>query len=184
MSQTYIPVELRRLVISRADHRCEYCHIHEDDTYFGCEVDHVISEKHGGPTVAENLAYACLAKSSFATSVHYNESSGFRGALQVREVGEPPSITRDPMNQRCSTEGALTVPTITIEEAQAKLPEVIDNLTPGEELIIIQHGEPVAKLARTATKQWPCKAGSAKDSILWIAPDFDEPLEDFQDYME
>jgi hypothetical protein len=60
MSQTYIPVELRRLVISRADHRCEYCHIHEDDTYFGCEVDHVISEKHGGPTVTENLAYACL----------------------------------------------------------------------------------------------------------------------------
>ena len=27
--------------------------------YFGCEVDHIISEKHGGPTVAENLAYAC-----------------------------------------------------------------------------------------------------------------------------
>ncbi len=60
MSQTYIPVELRRLVINRADRCCEYCHIHEDDTYFGCEVDHIISEKHGGPTVAENLAYACL----------------------------------------------------------------------------------------------------------------------------
>jgi antitoxin (DNA-binding transcriptional repressor) of toxin-antitoxin stability system len=88
------------------------------------------------------------------------------------------------MNQPCSTEGALTVPTITIDEAQAKLPEVIENLTPGEELIIIQHGEPVAKLARTSTKQWPCKAGSAKDSILWIAPDFDDPLEDFREYME
>lgn len=60
MSQTYIPVELLRLVISRADRRCEYFHIHENDTYFGCEVDHVISEKHSGPTVAENLAYACL----------------------------------------------------------------------------------------------------------------------------
>ena len=60
MSQTYIPAELRRLVIRRADRRCEYCLIHEDDTYFGCEVDHVVSEKHGGLTVAENLAYACL----------------------------------------------------------------------------------------------------------------------------
>jgi predicted DNA-binding antitoxin AbrB/MazE fold protein len=31
---------------------------------------------------------------------------------------------------------------------------------------------------------WPCKAGSAKDKILWIAPDFDAPLEDFREYME
>ena len=60
MSQTYIPADMRRLVIGRAGRRCEYCLIHEDDTYFGCEVDHVVSEKHGGPTVVENLAYACL----------------------------------------------------------------------------------------------------------------------------
>lgn len=55
----YIGAELRRLVIARADHRCEYCLIHEDDTFFGCEVDHVISVKHDGTTEAENLAYAC-----------------------------------------------------------------------------------------------------------------------------
>ena len=61
MSQTYIPAEMRRLVIGRAGRRCEYCLIHEDDTYFGCEVDHVVSEKHGGLTVVENLAHACLA---------------------------------------------------------------------------------------------------------------------------
>lgn len=60
MSQTYVPAEMRRLVIGRAARRCEYCLIHEDDTYFGCEVDHVVSEKHGGLTVVENLAYACL----------------------------------------------------------------------------------------------------------------------------
>ncbi len=29
--------------------------------FFGCEVDHIISEKHGGGSTAENLAYACLA---------------------------------------------------------------------------------------------------------------------------
>ena len=34
--------------------------IHEDDTFFGCEVDHIISEKHAGPTEDGNLAYACL----------------------------------------------------------------------------------------------------------------------------
>lgn len=52
--------ELRHLVASRAGSLCEYCLIHEDDTYFGCEVDHIISLKHGGPTDADNLAYSCL----------------------------------------------------------------------------------------------------------------------------
>jgi hypothetical protein len=53
---SYVSQELRRLVATRADRLCEYCLIHEDDTFFGCEVDHIISLKHGGPTEAENLA--------------------------------------------------------------------------------------------------------------------------------
>ena len=60
MSTSYISAELRRLVIGRAEHLCEYCLIHEEDTFFGCEVDHIISEKHGGPTEEANLALACL----------------------------------------------------------------------------------------------------------------------------
>ena len=46
---SYVDASLRRLVESRANHLCEYCLIHEDDTYLGCQVDHVIAEKHGGP---------------------------------------------------------------------------------------------------------------------------------------
>jgi hypothetical protein len=57
---SYIPEALRRLVVSRAQSLCEYCLIHEADTFFGCEVDHIISEKHGGPTEPGNLAYACF----------------------------------------------------------------------------------------------------------------------------
>jgi hypothetical protein len=52
--------ELRRLVTARAGHSCEYCLIHEEDTFFGCEVDHIISLKHGGKTEADNLAYSCM----------------------------------------------------------------------------------------------------------------------------
>jgi hypothetical protein len=51
---------LRRLVAERADHLCEYCLVHEADVYHGCEVDHVVSVKHGGTTVPDNLAYACF----------------------------------------------------------------------------------------------------------------------------
>ena len=60
MSVTHIPAALRRLVIARADSLCEYCLLHEDDTFFGCEIDHIISEKHAGQTTESNLAYACL----------------------------------------------------------------------------------------------------------------------------
>ncbi len=73
---------------------------------------------------------------------------------------------------------------VTIQEAQAGLSDLIHKLVPGEEVVITENDQPVAKLSRTEPKkQWPCKAGSAKGKI-WMAPDFDAPLEDFKEYME
>ena len=60
MSVTRIPAKMRRAVRLRAGNRCEYCGIHEDDTEFGCEVDHILSEKHLGKTELDNLALACF----------------------------------------------------------------------------------------------------------------------------
>jgi HNH endonuclease len=60
VSTSYINAELRRSIVLRADKLCEYCLLHEDDAYFGCEIDHIISEKHGGATDRDNLAYACM----------------------------------------------------------------------------------------------------------------------------
>jgi hypothetical protein len=57
---SYVNAELRRLVAARAGHKCEYCLMREEDTFFGCEVDHIISVKHGGATTEDNLAYACM----------------------------------------------------------------------------------------------------------------------------
>ncbi len=74
--------------------------------------------------------------------------------------------------------------TITIEDAQAKLPEIIGGMSKGEELVITQGGEPVATLTGGGRGQRPRKAGSARDKILWISPDFNAPLEEFRDYME
>ena len=58
-ASSYITEELRTLVAGRAQRLCEYCLIHEADTYLGCQVDHIISLKHAGETVLANLAYAC-----------------------------------------------------------------------------------------------------------------------------
>ena len=75
--------------------------------------------------------------------------------------------------------------TVTIEEAQARLPELIDHLNPGEELMIVRDQRPVARLVgETVSVRRPRKPGSAKDQILHMAEDFDAPLEDFKGYME
>jgi hypothetical protein len=56
---TYISADLRRLVAERAGDCCEYCLISQDDSFFPFEVDHIISEKHGGETIPENLCLSC-----------------------------------------------------------------------------------------------------------------------------
>ena len=44
----YVSEELRQFVAARAQYLCEYCLIHEEDTYVGCQIDHIVSLKHGG----------------------------------------------------------------------------------------------------------------------------------------
>ncbi|MBL9133418.1 MAG: HNH endonuclease [Verrucomicrobiaceae bacterium] len=59
MSLSRIPAELRLRVRERATGRCEYCLLHERHSDFSFHVDHVIAEKHGGPTEEHNLCLAC-----------------------------------------------------------------------------------------------------------------------------
>jgi 5-methylcytosine-specific restriction endonuclease McrA len=56
-----IRADLRRLVYKRAGGRCEYCLLNELVSPYTHEIDHLIARKHGGQTVSENLALACLA---------------------------------------------------------------------------------------------------------------------------
>jgi len=58
MRQT-ISTKKRRSVAQRANYRCEYCRVHENDSFLTFEIDHIISVKHGGGNELENLAYAC-----------------------------------------------------------------------------------------------------------------------------
>jgi HNH endonuclease len=53
------PQTLRKTVILRANHCCEYCRVSDIDSYYGFQVDHIISRKHDGNTQLPNLAYAC-----------------------------------------------------------------------------------------------------------------------------
>ncbi|MBW4670912.1 MAG: HNH endonuclease [Cyanomargarita calcarea GSE-NOS-MK-12-04C] len=60
MSKSYIASALRKLVYERANSCCEYCFFPEIVTLTSHEIDHIIAEKHGGLTLAENLALSCV----------------------------------------------------------------------------------------------------------------------------
>ncbi|MFN7117978.1 MAG: HNH endonuclease [Saprospiraceae bacterium] len=55
----YIPEFLRIEVAHLAAYRCEYCRRPEADSFIKYQIDHIISIKHGGLTVLENLAFSC-----------------------------------------------------------------------------------------------------------------------------
>jgi antitoxin (DNA-binding transcriptional repressor) of toxin-antitoxin stability system len=120
------------------------------------------------------------------------EACGF--TFQEQEVGDEIGRMgaynpRIPLPREGRKRAITVMSSITIQEAQAQLSDLIHRLTPGDELVITENNQPVAKLARTelarteVRKLWPCKAGSAEGKIH-IAPDFDEPLEEFREYME
>ncbi len=73
---------------------------------------------------------------------------------------------------------------ITLAQASQQLPELVEAAINGEEIIITKDEQPVVKLTSVTqeTKRRPAKAGSAK-GLITISDDFDEPLEDFKDYM-
>jgi len=75
------------------------------------------------------------------------------------------------------------LPTMSIEEVQATLPEIISQLGPGEEVLITQDNQPVAKLiSQSRAARQPRRPGSAK-GILTIVSEDEEHLEDFKEYM-
>ena len=67
--------------------------------------------------------------------------------------------------------------TVTIEEAQAKLPELIGQLAANEELVITKNEKPIARLlAEVKPKRQPRKARSAKGIVTFVFDDDEPPM--------
>ena len=74
--------------------------------------------------------------------------------------------------------------TVTIQEAQAKLADLIHKLTPGDEVVITENNQPVAKLVSEGTKP---KLGlrpppGLGKGFITIVSDDNEHLNDFAEY--
>jgi antitoxin (DNA-binding transcriptional repressor) of toxin-antitoxin stability system len=68
---------------------------------------------------------------------------------------------------------------ITVEQAQAQLPELIDHLRPGEEVEIVKGNRTVAKLVGNPKSR---QFGLGRGKLVILKED-DEYLKDFEDYM-
>ncbi len=74
--------------------------------------------------------------------------------------------------------------TIPLEQAEGHLAEIIDKLSPGEEIVLTRDDKPVATIkAAPLPDPTPRKFGTLKGTILFIAPDFDAIPEGFEVYL-
>jgi antitoxin (DNA-binding transcriptional repressor) of toxin-antitoxin stability system len=74
----------------------------------------------------------------------------------------------------------MTMQTITLEEAQSHLAEIIAKLSPGEEVVLTRDDKPVATIKATPLAlREPPRLGTLKGTILHIAPDFDAIPEEY-----
>jgi antitoxin (DNA-binding transcriptional repressor) of toxin-antitoxin stability system len=72
---------------------------------------------------------------------------------------------------------------VSATEAATRLQELVDAAIDGEEVIICIDDRPAIKLVPIESIEPRPKFGSAK-GLIWMSDDFDEPLEEFREYME
>ncbi|MEZ4710885.1 MAG: DUF2281 domain-containing protein [Caldilineaceae bacterium] len=73
---------------------------------------------------------------------------------------------------------------VAIHEAKIHLSKLIQLALVGEEVIIAKGKQPMVKLVVVPEMRKERRIGGAKDVILYMAADFDEPLDDFKEYIE
>jgi prevent-host-death family protein len=70
------------------------------------------------------------------------------------------------------------MPTYNIHDAKTHFSKLLERVANGEEVIIAKAGKPVAQLVAVEKNQLQRKPGNDAGKIF-IAPDFDDPLEEF-----
>jgi prevent-host-death family protein len=69
-----------------------------------------------------------------------------------------------------------------IADAKSHFSELVQKAMLGDEVIIARDNKPLLKLVPVGTSKKDRSPGSAKDKILYVAPDFDETPADFAEY--
>jgi prevent-host-death family protein len=71
----------------------------------------------------------------------------------------------------------------TIHQAKTHLSKLIRKALDGEEVIIANRDKPLVRLEAIKPPKGKRRLGWAKGLVTYMSPDFDEPLEEFEEYM-
>ena len=74
------------------------------------------------------------------------------------------------------------MPQFNIADAKSHFSELVQRALTGEEVVIARDNKPLLRLVPVEGSRGGRQPGSAKGKILYVAPDFDEPLADFTEY--
>lgn len=130
----HIPAATRRFVFQRAFFLCEYCLLHESDSYLPHQIEHIISQKHEGSHAFENLASACF----FCNRLKGTDlSTVLLPDLEVVRLFRP--IT-DRWLDHFEISGSLILPKTKIGEATVKVLRFNDAERIEEREILIEKG--------------------------------------------
>ena len=70
---------------------------------------------------------------------------------------------------------------VTLEEAATRLPELVQQIETGEEVQIMRGSVQVARIVPPETERPRARRGSHKGQVLYVAPDFNEIPEGFEE---
>lgn len=73
--------------------------------------------------------------------------------------------------------------TMPLEQTDRNFAEIVENLVPGEEIVLTRGGEPVATIRSTPAVSGLRRLGTLKGSVLSIALNFDEIPTGFEEYL-
>lgn len=116
----YIPKKIRLLVAQRAFLLCEYCLLHDSQSFIGFEIDHIISLQHGGSSDIDNLANTCL---------YCNQNKGPNVGsilLPSNEFIRFYNPRKDRWDEHFEISGTLILPKTNIGEATIKILKMND----------------------------------------------------------
>ncbi len=83
----------------------------------------------------------------------------------------------------------MSVIAIDASELGISVDDLMSRLKRDQEIILTSSNKPVAKIIAvneqitSSISEPKRRRGGQSDSIIWISPDFDEPLDDFKEYM-
>lgn len=75
------------------------------------------------------------------------------------------------------------MPHIDVAQAKRQFEQLLEQVFRGEEVVITKDNRPVARLTALPPKKTRRRQFGSVRGEIWMSDDFDEPLDDFQEYM-